>query len=61
VMLGYLDYRSRRGGIGPEFLLTDNSDHDVAEIKKYYYGMHGRHKGCFDLEELPYAHPEWLE
>ena len=61
VMLGYLDYRSRRGGIGPEFPLTDNADHDIAEIKKYYYGMQGRYKGCFDLEDFPYAHPEWQE
>ena len=60
VMLGYLDYRSRRGGIGPEFQLTDNPEHDIAEIKKYYYGMRGRHKGWFDLEEMPYAHPDWL-
>jgi len=61
VMLGYLDYRSRRGGIGPEFPLTDNPDHDIVEIKKYYYGMYGRHRGCFDLEDQPYAHSEWLE
>lgn len=60
VMLGYLDYRSRRGGIGAEFPLTDDADHDIAEIKKYYYGMRGRYKGCFDLEEMPYAHEEWV-
>ncbi len=59
-MLGYLDYRSRRGGIGPEFPLSENVDEDIAEMKRYYYGMCGRHKGSFDLEEMPYAHLDWL-
>lgn len=60
VLLGYLDYRSRRGGIGGVYQLTDDPDHDIREIKKYYYGMWGRHRGWFDLENMPYAHPDWL-
>lgn len=61
ILLGYLDYHVKRGGIGKVFHPTDNIDNDLEEIKKFYYGMRGLHKGLFDLEDLPYAHPEWLK
>lgn len=60
ILLGYLDYRSRRGGIGDVFYPTGDVDADMEEIQKYYYGMCGRHKGQFSLENKPYAHPDWL-
>lgn len=60
ILLGYLDYRSRRGGVGPVIYPSGNYEEDLAEIEKYYYGMHGLHKGKFNLEDKPYAHPEWL-
>lgn len=60
VVLGYLDYRSRRGGIGGIYQLTDNVNFDIEEIKKFYYGMWGRYRGYFDLENMPYAHADWL-
>lgn len=60
IALGYLDYRSRKGGIGGVFYPTGDVESDLNEIRKFYYGMRGRHKGQFDLEELPYAHPDWL-
>jgi 1-acyl-sn-glycerol-3-phosphate acyltransferase len=50
VALGYLDYRDRRGGIGPVFYPTGNYENDLQEIQKYYYGMKGRKKGRFNLE-----------
>jgi XTP/dITP diphosphohydrolase len=60
IVLGYLDYVSRRGGVGHAFWPTGNVREDVAEMQKYYYGLRGRYKGLFNLEEKPYAHPEWL-
>ena len=60
IVLGYLDYVSRRGGVGHAVLPTGDVEADISEWKKYYYGMRGRHKGMFSLEEKPYAHPEWL-
>lgn len=60
IVLGYLDYRSRRGGVGPAFYPTGDYEKDLAEIEKFYYGMVGRHKGQFNLEDQPYAHEEWL-
>ena len=61
LVLGYLDYRSRRGGLMGVYHITGDYDTDLAEIQKYYYGMYGKHKGQFNLEDLPYAHPDWLD
>ena len=61
IALGYLDYKSRRGGIGGVFYPTGNIEADMAEVQKFYYGMRGRHKGLFNLEDKPYSHPEWID
>lgn len=60
ILLGYLDYHSRRGGIGGVFYPTGNVEQDMEEIQKFYYGMKGLKKGRFNLENYPYAHPDWL-
>lgn len=60
IVLGYLDYRSRRGGMGPVFYPTNNYESDIGEIQKFYYGMQGKNKGQFNLENYPYAHQGWL-
>lgn len=61
LVLGYLDYRSRKGGLLGVYPITGDYDADIAGIKKQYYGMYGKHRGQFDLEDLPYAHPDWIE
>lgn len=61
IALGYLDYKSRRGGIGPIFYPTGDYEKDIVTIKAYYYGMRGYNKGQFDLEDKPYAHPDWIK
>ena len=50
IALGYLDYRNRKGGIGPVLHPTGNYEADFQEIQKFYRGMKGRRKGCFNLE-----------
>lgn len=47
VALAYLDYRDRKGGIGPVYYPTGNYETDLQEIQKFYYGMKGRRKGRF--------------
>ncbi|MCL2245823.1 MAG: 1-acyl-sn-glycerol-3-phosphate acyltransferase [Lentimicrobiaceae bacterium] len=49
--LAYLDYRERKGGIGPIYYPTGNYEKDLQEIQKFYYGMKGRREGRFYLEE----------
>ena len=61
IVPGYLDYHSKRGGVLKPFYPTGNYEADLAELEKNYYGMRGLHKGKFNLENLPYAHPEWLK
>jgi len=51
IALGYLDYREKKGGIGPVFYLTENFETDLQKIQKFYGGMKGRRKGRFWLEE----------
>lgn len=61
ICLSHIDFRSRTLGIGDIFYPTGNYEKDLAEIEKYYYGMWGKHRGLFNLENKePYAHPEWL-
>jgi len=50
IALGYLDYRNRKGGIGPVLEPTGNYEADLEEIQKFYRGMRGRRKGYFNLE-----------
>lgn len=61
LVLGYLDYRSKRGGVGPAMYITGDYDKDLETIQSYYFGMYGLNKGQFNLEDKPYAHPEWLK
>ncbi len=50
VALAYLDYQTRKGGIGPVYYITNDYQRDLAEIEKFYAGMRGRRKGKFYLE-----------
>ncbi|MBO6050661.1 MAG: 1-acyl-sn-glycerol-3-phosphate acyltransferase [Bacteroidales bacterium] len=61
LLLGYLDYRSKRGGVGPVIYPSGDYEKDMEIIQPYYYGMHGLKKGRFNLEDKPYAHPDWLK
>ncbi len=60
IVPGYLDFRTKRGGVLPAYYPTGDYEKDLAELEKNYYGMHGVHKGKFNLEDRPYAFPEWL-
>jgi 1-acyl-sn-glycerol-3-phosphate acyltransferase len=50
ISFAYLDYRDRKGGVGPIFYPTGNYEVDFEEIQKFYSGMKGRRKGRFNLE-----------
>jgi 1-acyl-sn-glycerol-3-phosphate acyltransferase len=42
VVLGFLDYARRRGGFGPELILTGNVSDDMDEIRGFYADKTGR-------------------
>lgn len=48
--LSHIDFKTRTTGVGKIFYPTGNYEADLAEIEKYYYGMQGRNKGAFNLE-----------
>lgn len=50
IALGYLDYKTRTGGIMGMYYPTGDYEHDLAEIQQRYVGMRGLHKGQFNLE-----------
>lgn len=50
ITLGYLDYKTRTGGIGGVFHPSGDYESDLKEIEKFYRGMRGLHKGQFNLE-----------
>jgi len=50
IALAYLDYRDKKGGIGPIFYPTGDYESDLKEIQKFYRGMKGRKKGRFWIE-----------
>jgi 1-acyl-sn-glycerol-3-phosphate acyltransferase len=43
VVLGFLNYRTKVGGIGPVFLPTGDILADMQQIRAFYSGIHGKH------------------
>ncbi|OPX55203.1 1-acyl-sn-glycerol-3-phosphate acyltransferases [Oceanospirillum multiglobuliferum] len=36
IVLAYIDYRNKRGGVGPTFIPTGDYEQDLAEIQRFY-------------------------
>lgn len=49
ILLGYMDYRKKEGGIGPMITPGGDFDKDFAVIRDFYSGMHARHPEKFNL------------
>lgn len=47
IVMGYLDYARKRGGLGPELILTDDVRHDMDEIRAFYADKTGLRPECF--------------
>jgi 1-acyl-sn-glycerol-3-phosphate acyltransferase len=47
IVLGFLDYRHKKGGIGPIFYPTGRIESDMKEIKAFYATITGRHQNLF--------------
>ena len=43
VIMGFIDYRTKRMGLGDRITLTGNEDKDMAVIAKFYEPLSGRH------------------
>ena len=52
IAIGYTDWGHKRCGIFPNtFMPTGNYDADLAFIQQHYFGMIGKYKGQFNLED----------
>jgi 1-acyl-sn-glycerol-3-phosphate acyltransferase len=47
IVLGYLDYPSRRGGLGPVLWPTGDVKRDMEVVRAFYADKTGRHADCF--------------
>ena len=47
IVLGFLDYRRKTGGIGPIFYPTGNIEEDMLHIKAFYATITGKRQGRF--------------
>ncbi len=50
VVMAYLDYRKKVGGLGPVFQTTGDVDADMAAIKAFYAGVTGKNAGQFQVD-----------
>lgn len=51
IILGYVDYQKKKGGIGPVFYPTGNFDQDIKEIQKFYFDKTAKFPDQFNLSE----------
>jgi 1-acyl-sn-glycerol-3-phosphate acyltransferase len=47
IVLGFLDYRRKTGGIGPTFYPTERIEDDMQEIKAFYATITGKRQNLF--------------
>jgi 1-acyl-sn-glycerol-3-phosphate acyltransferase len=43
VVLGFLDYRTKTGGLGAMFYPSGNLEKDLELVREFYAGIHGKH------------------
>ena len=58
ILMGFLDYKNKRGGIGPMIYPSGNYDKDMSEIEKFYINMTARFPENFNLSPGNYKRSE---
>jgi 1-acyl-sn-glycerol-3-phosphate acyltransferase len=48
IVLAYVDYRRKVGGLGPVFTPSGDVERDIAEIRRFYAGITGRNPQQFE-------------
>ena len=57
IVMGYLDYKRKVGGLGPLFFTTGDYQKDIKEIKSFYSNIQGRFNHSQDIEEGDSSNP----
>ncbi|EHR73559.1 1-acyl-sn-glycerol-3-phosphate acyltransferase [Burkholderiales bacterium JOSHI_001] len=50
IVLAFVDYGRKVGGLGPLFTPSGDVERDMAEIKRFYAGVQGKNAHLFDAE-----------
>ena len=50
IVLAFIDYEKKIGGLGPVFVPTGDVDADMAEIKRFYAPIKGKRADSFAAE-----------
>ena len=58
VVLGFLDYATRRGGFGPAVRATGDIGHDMQTIREFYADKWGKHPENFGAVRLKEEHAQ---
>ena len=52
IVLGYIDYKRKVGGLGPAIMTSGNIDADMDTIKRFYQGIMGKHDDRWSSEGI---------
>jgi 1-acyl-sn-glycerol-3-phosphate acyltransferase len=55
ICLGFIDYKRKKGGLGPFVMPTDDYDRDMTKIKSFYSGITGKYPDKQIDKETPEA------
>jgi hypothetical protein len=58
IVLGFLDYQRKAGGIGPTVMPTGDIEADMQEICSFYAGVIGKHPEKSSLAAIAPAQPQ---
>lgn len=51
IVMAYMDYKTRRMGVGPSMMPSDDYNEDIQKIKSFYRGMHGKYPERFTADD----------
>ena len=60
IVLGYVDYQRKAGGIGPTVMPTGDIEADMQEIRSFYTGVTGKHPEKSSLAAIAPSQPDQL-
>lgn len=52
VFMGFIDLKTKKLGVGPEFVMSGDYNKDIEQIKEFYQHMQGIHPDRFDAKSL---------
>lgn len=51
IVMAFIDYKNKKGGLGPVFYPTGNYNNDLVEIETFYRNFHARHPERYNLTQ----------